>query len=190
MHNSRLSRPPRPVALSALAARADTADDLRTAIQKLADAPNYTWTTVNKSGIGQQTTEGKSEKNGFTLFTVNVVGDTYTAVMQADRVLVKTGKGWQTAYDLQKTNDDAGGFSPEGLLLLQVQNFKTPAAQLTSLLPTLQNVTKTDTGFTAQLTSDYAKDLLTFRFPGTSGGAATNPPIPINSSPCCPRFNS
>ena len=43
------------LALSAVSVHADPKDDIKTAVQKLADSPNYSWSTAIQGGFGQVT---------------------------------------------------------------------------------------------------------------------------------------
>ena len=153
-------------AVSVPSAWADAQQDLHAAIQKLADSPNYSWTTKLQGVFGGAPMDGKSEKNGYTTYTINTMGGSYPVISRGDRTFAKTDNGWQGMAELQKASDDAQGFSSEGFVLVQVQDFKTPVAQLTDLAGKLQNLKKTDQGFSADILPDAAKNLFTFRLPG------------------------
>ena len=50
---------------------ADDKSDVQGAIKKLADSANYSWTTTVEGGRGRGPSDGKTEKNGYTSFTIN-----------------------------------------------------------------------------------------------------------------------
>ncbi|HVT79615.1 MAG TPA: hypothetical protein VHM90_03070 [Phycisphaerae bacterium] len=164
------------VATSSL--RAADLDDAQTAIKKLADAPNYSWSSSITGGRGnQQPVEYKAEKDGYATFTAAGFqgGDSTDIVMKGDKGVGKMADGWKTTAELQKAADDAGGFSPELIVVLRISNFSTPAAQAKSLLEKATNVKKAADGtYTADLAAANATDLLSFRRPGTA--AAANAP--------------
>jgi hypothetical protein len=147
---------------------ADAQADLQAAVKKLADSPNYSWTTRVEGALGGAPSDGKTEKNGYTTYTISTMAGSFPIVSKGDRTFAKTDNGWQGMAELQKASDDAQGFSSAGFILEQVKGFKAPATQLTDLMAKLQNLKKTEDGFSADLTADIAKDLFTFRFPGLS----------------------
>jgi hypothetical protein len=147
-------------------ARAADKDDALAAVKKLADAPNYSWSTSQQGGRGgQEPVEFKTEKDGYTTFTVTGQDGANTdIVMKGGKAVAKTD-GWKTTAELQKAADDAGGFSPELIVLIRVNNFAAPAAQAKEILEKAANVKKADDTYTADLTEAQAKDLLTFKMP-------------------------
>lgn len=51
---------------SAALVRADTKDEVQAAAAKLADSPNYSWTTNMESGQFSSSSSGKTQKDGLT----------------------------------------------------------------------------------------------------------------------------
>ncbi len=155
------------LAFSAAAVHADPKDDIQSAIQKLADSPNYSWTRTVEGGFGRGPQNGKTQKDGLTWLSVQMRDNSYELITQGDKAAVKTDDGWKSKADLTAaaSNDDGGGGppSPERMLLFMVQNIKTPAETGTDLVGKLDNIKKTDDGYTADLTPDAAKDQLMFR---------------------------
>ncbi len=151
------------VAFSALIARADPKDDVQAAFQKLVDSPNYTWTTTLEGGFRNMTQTGKTQKDGLTWLSLQMPDNSYEILIKGDNAAVKTDDGWKSKAELAAAAADQEGFSPERFLTFMVQNYKTPTAQAQDLLPKLQNIQKTDDGYSADLTEDAAKDMLTFR---------------------------
>jgi len=142
-------------------------DDALAAVKKLADAPNYSWTTSVQGGRGNQNpVDYKTEKDGYTTFTVTGQdGATTDIVMKGTRAVAKTD-GWKTTAELQKALDDAGGgFGPEMITLIRIGNFAAPADQAKALLDKATNIKKEGDIFTADLAEAAAKDLLGFKMP-------------------------
>jgi hypothetical protein len=99
--------------------------------------------------------------------------NTLNIIMKGDKVAIKTDDGWKSAAEILADDSDQGGGppSPERIGAMMAGNFKSPTAQATDLADKLQNVQKTDDGYSADLTPDAAKQLLTFR----PRRATTNP---------------
>jgi hypothetical protein len=74
---------------------------------------------------------------------------------------------------MAENNDDGGGPPPpERFAAMFAQNFKSPVEQAQGNLDNLQNIQKTDEGYTADLSADAAKNMLSFR---PRRAATTNP---------------
>jgi hypothetical protein len=157
------------VLASSVAARAADKDDALAAIKKLADAPNYSWSTELQGGFGnQQPVEYKTEKDGYTAFiAASQQGDPTDIVMKGAQSVAKMADGWKSAAELQKAVDDAGGFSPELMVLFRMTNFDAPATQCKALLEKAANIKKTNDVFTADLAETSAKELATFKMPAS-----------------------
>ncbi|HEV3416764.1 MAG TPA: hypothetical protein VG056_08135, partial [Pirellulales bacterium] len=61
----------------------------------------------------------------------------------------------------------------ERFLTTLVKNFKTPAEQAKEMIDKLETVTKSDDAYSAELSSETAKQLLTFRRRGGNNNAPT-----------------
>jgi hypothetical protein len=148
-------------------------DDVLAAAKKLGDAANYTFTTTQVGGRGGQTpTETKVEKSGTATFPVSAMGgDTYEVVMKGDAGAAKGADGaWKSKAELQKASEDAGGFSPEMIVVMRMNSFVAPAEQVKALIEKAQNVKKLDGGaYSADLAEASAKDQLVFKMPAGSG---------------------
>ncbi len=171
--------------------RAADVDDAQAAIKKLADAPNYSWSSAVTGGRGnQQPVEYKTEKAGYSTFTAAGFqgGDSTDIVMKGDKAVAKMTDGWKSSTELQKASDEAaagggggGGFGPEFIVLLRINNFNAPATQAKALLEKAANVKKAGDTYTADLAEANAKDLLSFRRPGAAA-AANTPQIAVKDA--------
>ncbi len=154
------------LAFSAAIVQADPKDDIQAALQKLADGGNYSWTQTVEGGFRRGPQEGKTQ-DGTTWISVQMRDNTYELVTNGDKAAVKTDDGWKSKKELADAaaNDDGGGGppSPERMLMFMVQNVRTPATMSKDLVSKLDNIQKTDDGFSADLTPDAAKEQLTFR---------------------------
>lgn len=169
------------VAMSALVARADPKDDVHAAVKKLADSPGYSWKTTTESAFGTNTSEGKTEKDGFTTYTMTMMqGDAVQVFLKGDKAAIKTPDGWKSKAELQKTAEGAEGFSPERFMLMILDNFETPAATLKEATEKTQSIQKKDDLYAADLAPDTAKEMLSFgRRPRAAASApATAPAFP------------
>jgi hypothetical protein len=163
------------LASSSIAAAA-AKDDVQAAVRKLADSPNYTWTTTTTGGgFGGGASSGKTQKDGATTVSLTMRQTEYPGVIEGPKAAVKTADGWKSASEL--TANSSGGFNADTFAAMQIEAFKTPTAQAKGILDKLDDVQKTDDGYTATLSADAAKELLTFRRP--AGGAGTPPPPQI-----------
>ncbi len=164
----------------ALPARAETRDakeDVIAAAKKLAEAANYSWTSTPKSegGGGQSRrqagpTEGKTEKDGFTVLSTKMGENTSESVLKADKIAVKTAEGWKAASELTggggQNRRDPAVFAARAL-----RNCKAPAAQLEDLAGKTRELKSEGEGaYSSELTEEGAKELLSFG--GRPGGQA------------------
>ena len=147
---------------------ADDKSDVQAAVKKLAESENYSWTTTVEGGRGRGPSDGKTEKDGATSFTINFQNDVFEVIMQGAKTAVKMGDHWMSKAEVQKAADDAGGFSPELIVIFRIAHFKTPSAQAQQIAETFTNLQKTNDGYTADLAEATAKDLLTFRRPAAA----------------------
>ena len=154
------------LAFSAAALHADPKDDIQAAIQKLADGGNYSWTRTIQGGFGRGPQDGKTQKDGLTWLSIQMRDNSFEVITKGDKAAVKTDDGWKSKEELTAAaaGDDGGGPpSPERMLLFVVQGLKTPAEMGKDLAGKLDNVQKTDDGYSADLTPDAAKEQLMFR---------------------------
>jgi len=183
-------------ALSAVSVYADSKDDLKAAVQKVADSPNYSWSTTVTGGMGRGPQEGKTEKDGYTTLTIQFRENSFEIALKGDKSAVKTDSGWKSGAELMAAaGDDAGGPPPpERFAAMFAQNFKTPIAQAQENLDGLQNIQKTGDSYAADLSPEAAKKLLTFRprraaaTTNSDNGAPPPPQIEVSDAKGSAKF--
>jgi hypothetical protein len=183
------------------AADAGTKDEVKAAAKKLAEAPNYSWTSTTESAGGNQgnqgnqgagrfrigPTEGKTQKDGLTAIKMTRGENATEAVIKGGKSAVKTENGWKTADELsadssadnnaQQGNRRRGGGQFLGRML---QNIKTPAVQAEELVGKVKELKKAEDAYSGDLTDEAVKELLTFGGGRRPGG--NEPPAPTNTS--------
>jgi hypothetical protein len=158
------------------AADATPKDDVAGAAAALASQKNYSWHTTVDAGSNARfrpgPTDGKTQKDGYTVVTLNFGDNVTQLVMQGTNAAMKTGdNGWQSAAEALE--DNGGGPNPGMFLARMAQNFKTPAAEAAALAGQTASLTATTNGIAGSLTEDGAKGLLMFRRGGNA--TVTNP---------------
>jgi hypothetical protein len=164
---------------------ADPQDDIKAGLQKLADAPNYTWSTKSENagggGFGSGTTDGKVQKDGLTYVKMNRRNTDTEVYIKGDKIAVKNQDGtWQTLDEAISAADDGnGGFNPMRMMGRMFQNYRTPVTLAQGQLDKLTNIQKTDDGYSGDLSPDAAKAVLN----PFSGRPATTNPDDNNNAP-------
>jgi hypothetical protein len=151
-------------------AMASDAEDVQSAIKKLADNGNYTWKTTTESangGPGGGGMEGKTEKDGYTTETLHFGDNEIQIVVKGSKGAVKLDDGWKTADELAQ-DQDAQGFARFAPNL--IKNFKTPAAMADETASKVKEVKKEDDYYTVEISGDDAKPLMTMGMRGRRGG--------------------
>ena len=162
------------IALLAASSMASAAgqDDVKAAAKKLADANGYSWKTTSEGGGGGGgggSTQGKTEKDGFTWISIEGQQGTREIVIKGDKVVVKTDDGWKTAEELAA---DGGNGQPNPARFLgRFRNFKAPAAQLEDIADKTKDLKQSADAYEGDLTEEGAKSLLTFGGRGRGGNA-------------------
>lgn len=164
---------------SLLAADANPKDDVTSAANALGSQNNYSWKTTvevgNNSRFRPGPTEGKTEKDGYTMITMSFNDNTSEVVIKGKNVAVKTpDNGWQSAAEALA--DNGGGFNPAAFLTRMAQNYKTPATEAANLAAQTQSLTAGTNGISGDLTEAGAKELLTFRRGRNSDGPTVTSP--------------
>src|SRR5580765_2712294 len=119
------------VALTAFAGSllaADTKDEVINAAKKLGEKSNYSWKTTvvvpESAQFKPGPTEGKTEKDGFTVVKITFGDNTTQLAKKGEKVAFTNRDGdWQTPADAE------GEQGPGRFMALMARNFKAPAAQ-------------------------------------------------------------
>ena len=102
----------------AVAMAAGAKDELKGAVTKLADSPNYSWTTKVEGGFSAGAGGGKTEKDGPTSLAVVFGDDTYQVIINGDKAAAKGIGGWASLAELERdAEEDGNGFSVERIHL-------------------------------------------------------------------------
>ncbi len=161
---------------SAAMVRADAKDDIKAAIQKLSDSPNYSWTTTTETQRGTNTSDGATEKDGYTTFTVGFGDNQTPAVKKGDKAVLKTDDGWQTPAEALAAAGDQPG--PGAFMPRQVQAFRTPTVVMADYFDKINDLKQADDAIAGTLSPDTVKPMLARggRRGGGGGGAGQTPP--------------
>ncbi len=151
---------------SAAPAMADDKDDLKAAAKKLADAPNYAWTTTVKNNAenaqggparGMGPVEGKSEKDGVTWVQMKLGEMSTEAAFKGEKFAMKLKDQWIGSGDAPGGGGPGGGGMMMGRML---KNIKPGAAGFADMIDKLENVKQDGGVYTANFTPEGAKDQL------------------------------
>jgi hypothetical protein len=147
---------------SLIAADSSPKDDIANAAKKLGEKANYSWKTTvvvpESAPFRPGPTDGKTEKDGFTLVKMNFGENTTQAVIKGDKGAVTNREGeWQSAADLENAE------GPGRFLGLMVRNLKTPAVQAAELASFAKELAKDGDTYSSELTEEGAKTFLRFR---------------------------
>lgn len=175
---------------SSVVALAAPKDDVSAAVDKLAAADNYAWTTTTvnaapagaaaggggggggrgRGGFGGGPVNGKADKDGVVSVSLSGRGGAVTeALVKSGKAIVKTDAGWQTADEITAAGGGGRGGNPATRALA----IKTPVAQAKDLLSKVGDLALADGTYSADLPPDVVKASMAF---GGRGGAAATPP--------------
>ena len=167
------------VAGSVIAAQSGPKDEVKSAAKKLGEKSNYSWKATVESPAGggggrfrPGPTEGKTEKDGFTVLSMVRGDNTIEAVLKGGKGAIKGPDGW---IGLAEAVEAGGQQNPAAFIARTLQRFKAPAAQAEDLVAKAKELKKSDDAYTGELTEEGVKELLTF---GRPGG---NAPTPANA---------
>jgi hypothetical protein len=146
-------------------------DDVKSAADKLAAAENYSWSSKMESPqFNPPPTQGKATKDGLTWQKGAFQDNEWEAVAKDGKGAVKDEDGWHSLDEYAKSGDSGNGFNFHGFMATRIRTFKAPAAQAAEMLEKCSAVTKTGDTYTAEMTEDGAKSLMTMG--GRRGGQA------------------
>src|SRR6185436_9468348 len=158
------------IALTALALTAaplfaadDAKSDVKAAAKKLADKPNYSWTSTPKIEGGPGNfrvgpTEGKTEKDGWTQTSATFNDNVIETVIKGTKGALKREDEWKTAEEFE-----ADGQGPGTFMARRIKSFKAPAAEAEDLADKVKELKKGDGGlYSGEMTEEGAKALSSF----------------------------
>ena len=144
-----------------LLAAAGPKENVLNASKKLADKGNYTWevtfTNLNGNGFRFGPNEGKTEKGGYTWYSMTMNDNT-------------TDNGWQTRAEATEGSDEPG---PAMFLARMLDDFQTPPKQAEDLVSKTKEIKKSGDAYVGDLTENGAKELLSFRRGGNDDNGPT-----------------
>jgi hypothetical protein len=168
------------IAITALAFSAGAADPKETvsgAVKALKEKGNYTWSSTSEMANSQfpaTTTKGRTEKNGFTLITMETQNGEMQAVKKGTNGVVKSEDGWKTAEEARQGGQGPGRGFGSRLLTTPV-----PADDFEALLGELKEIKAgSNNVYSADLTEQGAKSRASFGRRGPRGGGGATPPEP------------
>jgi len=145
----------------------DAKETVTSAANKLAGTDNYSWKqTIENAGgggFGAGTSEGKTQKGGYTLLSMTMRDNTIEAVKKGDKGAIKGQDGWRSLAEAA-----GGDRGPATFMARRIQNFKAPAAQAEELAGKVKELKQDGEAYSGELSEDAAKSLLMFG--GRGGG--------------------
>jgi len=155
-----------------LAADATPEEDVASAAKKLAEQKNYSWKSTVEFGNFASGTDGKVIKDGPVALSMTFGDNTTEAFLKGDKGAVKTpDEDWQSLEELAAAAGTEPG--PRQFLVRRLKNFKAPSDEAVQVIGKTKEIKQEGDAFTAELTEQGAKDLLSFG--GRRGGNAPEP---------------
>ncbi len=144
-------------------------DDVSAATAKLADQPNYSWTTTvvvpDSAPFKPGPTDGKTEKGGFTDVVLSFGDNLTEVVIKGEQAVVTDPEGnWKLASELENAE------GPTRFLGFIVRNLKTPTAQVPELLGGVKELKKEGEVYSAELTEEGVRKQFRFGEPQNPKG--------------------
>lgn len=147
---------------------AEAKPELSKAVAKLAEQPNYSWTTTttvpDNTRMRMGPTEGKTEKGGYT----------HTVTTMGDNKMERVSKGEKTAFTQEgewRAADDSAAGSGRGMM----RAVRAPSEQATELLKYVSDLKKEGGTYTGTLSEEGVKSLISFRRRGGDLPEVRNP---------------
>jgi len=161
------------IAGTVLAAETSPKDAVLAAAKKLGDTQNYAWKSVavvpEDAPFTPGPTEGKTEKDGFTLFSMTIFENQFKVAAKGDlRALTDQEGNWKSVAEVEK-EEGPGRF---GALI--ARNLKTPAREAAELAGYAKELKKEGEAYSSDLTEAGAKAMQTFRPAGSDGGPSVS----------------
>jgi hypothetical protein len=150
-------------------------DDVKAATQKLSDANSYSWKSTVEAGGGNNRgggpSEGKTEKDGYTMVTMTRGDNTIVVLRKGEKVAIKTEDGWKTPAEMAADNNGGGGRNPGRFAGQAARNL--PAKTAEELAGDVQDLSGSGDAYSGKLSEDGAKKAMMF---GRRGGNNGNGP--------------
>ena len=148
----------------------DDKDELKAAAKKLADAPNYSWTTTVKNNAdnpgGARMTpgpiEGNAEKDGAVWFSTKIGENPLEGALKGDKFAFKVRDQWMGVGDLPGAGGGQQGRPDPAMFMGRfLKNMRPGAAGVVDAIDKMQNVKSEGDGvYSGEFTPEGAKDLL------------------------------
>lgn len=149
-------------ALALPAAEPNPKETIASAVNKLGEKPNYSWTTTTvvpeSTPFKPGPSAGKANKGGIAYFNFSFGDNTTEVYLQGETNAISTPEGgWQTAQELESDN------GPGRFTSFLVRNFKAPVAQAEELAESAKELKKDGDLYASDLTEDGAKKQFRWR---------------------------
>lgn len=137
---------------------ADPKDEVNSAARRLGDKPNYSWTATPRfeggsASFRQGPTEGKTEKGGYTFYTVTFGDSPIEAAFKGTKSALKRQDTWESAEDLEGDNP---------FIARRLRTFKPAAGEAEDLAAKAKELKAGADGlYSGDLTEDGVKELFT-----------------------------
>jgi hypothetical protein len=149
------------------AAESSPQDKITSAVKRLGDAPNCSWTTTIKEGHSNSAPfppiVGKADKGGLMYLSFMIGVTPSEAYVEGQKGILKTREGWKTFDEVAQP----GGFAAAIVRILR--GFKTPSAETAALSGKLKDVKEDGEVLSGDLKEEAVKELLEFVTPGQEG---------------------
>ena len=162
------------LAVAALsAAAAEPKEEVVGAAKKLGDQANYSWRTTvvvpEDAQFKPGPTDGKTEKDGFTDYKINIFDNTMEVVTKGDKAAFTNQEGeWKTPAEVE------GEQGPGRFAALMVRNLRVPAVQAAEIAEGVKELKAEGDVYSGDLTEEAAKNLMRFRRGGGDGPSVSN----------------
>jgi hypothetical protein len=183
------------VGLATAISRGAPADDVNAAAKKLADAPNYSWTTTNQNnggggggrgGFGMGPVNGKTEKGGYTLTSRTGQNGELQTLRKGEQFATQNFQSgeWMSAEEMREQfanfgggrggggGQGGGGRGGRGGGFGFGANAMNPAEEVMALVEAAHDLKSADGAIMGSLSSEAVAQRLTF---GGRGGGGQGP---------------
>lgn len=181
---------------SFIPAQAGTKEDVKSAIKKLAEKGNYSWTSTSKRPERPDNTEGNNNQSRSGPTEGKTVGDmisvksnrgerNFEFLTKGEKVAIKREDGWSLIEP--KQSDDSTGTDDQDRerrlrgISSYLRNYKTPSVRAEEFLAKVGELKKDGDAYSGELTEEGAKSLVSFwggRPRGDDGSDAAERPQP------------